>query len=359
MPRSQSTDFLERIIPEVRSGGARNIVELAKVLHMPVETTRYKVKGMFKRGLSVHASVDYSKFDLVNYEAYFKLRPKAQANEKKFFQALYEHAYLTSYARRLPDNGYVCSFALPVGKSLSRLIRGLVEEDLMEYSRVEPLSWKREHMIQPAYFQLKRGLWEIDWNRIKKDAKSEEKKIVETKNPFEFDVLDLMIARALEQDALIKLSDIASSLKTTLNNVFYHFHKHILEGRLIEEFVIRWNGTPKQESVFVQFEFEGLSISEEKSVESSLRRLPFLWSEALCLDTGLYIGEAMIPTSQYFQTLLYLSETLGDSSEKLKVTFLDPRTRHHFPLPAHLFKEREWKFDHAECIDLVTSKFKN
>lgn len=350
-------DFLERIIPEVRAGGARNIVELAKALHLPVETTRYKVKGMLKRGLSVHASVDYNKFDLMNYEAYLMLRPKSQANEKKFFQSLSEYAYLTSYARRLPDNGYVCSFALPVGKSLSRLIRGLTEAGLVESSRVEPLSWKRDHMIHPAFFQLKRGVWHIDWSKIKKDTRGEEKK-VEPKVSSEFDELDLMIARALEQDALIKLSDIASSLKTTLNNVFYHFHKHILEGKLIEEFVIRWNGTPKQESVFAQFEFEGLGISEEKNAGSSLRKLPFLWSEALSLDTGLYIGEAMIPTSQYLQTLQYLSETLGDSSEKLKVIFLDPKTRHQFPLPAHLFKEGEWKFDPDDCASLIASKLK-
>ena len=350
-------DFLVRIIPEVRTGGARNIVELAKALRLPVETTRYKVKGMLKRGLSVHASVDYNKFGLTNYEAYFMLRPKTMANEKKFFQSLSEHGYLTSYARRLPDNGYVCSFAVPVGKSLSRLIRGLTEEGLVQSSRVEPLSWKREHMIQPAFFQLKRGIWQIDWTKIKKETKTEEEKI-EPKISVEFDELDLMIARALEQDALIKLSDIASSLKTTLNNVFYHFHKHILEGRLIEEFIIRWNGTPKQESVFVQFEFDRLGISEEKSAGSSLRKLPFLWSEGLSLDTGLYIGEAMIPTSQYLQTLQYLSETLGGSSEKLKVTFLDPKTRRQFPLPAHLFKEGEWKFDPEGSASLVASKLK-
>jgi DNA-binding Lrp family transcriptional regulator len=364
MTRSQSADFLEQVIPEVRTGGARNIVELAKALHLPVETTRYKVKGMLKRGLSFHASVDYNKFNLVNHEACFMLRPRAQANEKKFFQSLADQGYLTSYARSLPDNGYVCSFAIPAGKSLSRLMRGLAEEGLLESpERVESLSLKRDHMIQPAFFQLKRGTWQIDWSKIKKETPTtrgaEEKKASSAKmQQVEFDELDLMIARALEQDALVKLSDIASSLKTTLNNVFYHFHKHILEAKLIEEFVIRWNGTPKEESVFVQFEFDSLSISEEKITASSLRKLPFLWSEAQSYDTGLYIGEAMIPTAQYLQTLQYLAETLGVSSRKLKVTFLDPKTRHQFPLPAHLFKEREWKFDPDDCVDYVSSKLK-
>jgi DNA-binding Lrp family transcriptional regulator len=371
MPRTQSADFLERVIPEIRTGGARNIVELAKALHLPVETTRYKVKGMLKRGLSVHASVDYNKFDLVNHEAYFTLSPKAQANERRFFQALAEEAYLTSYAKRLPDSGCVCSFAIPAGESLSRMMRGLVEEGLLESTRVEPLSQKRDHMIQASFFHLKRGSWKIDWSKVKREsplkendskkasASSSTSYFTSQKNSdVSFDDLDLMIARALEQNALIKLSDIASSLKTTLNNVFYHFHKHILEGSLIEEFVIRWNGSPKEESVFVQFEFDRLGISEEKTASSSLRRLPFLWSEAQSFDSGLYIGEAMIPTAQYMQTLQYLSETLGESSEKLKVTFLDPRTRHQFPLPAHLFKEGKWKFDPDDCAEHIVSKLK-
>jgi DNA-binding Lrp family transcriptional regulator len=357
MPRAKSTDFLERILPEVRAGGARNIVELAQALRMPVETTRYKVKGMLRRGLSIHASVDYNKFGLVNHEAYFMLRPKAQLNEKKFFQSLSEYGYLTSYARRLPDNGYVCSFALPLGKSLSRLMRDLKEEDLIETPRVEPLSWKVGHMIRPSYFQLKNGVWQIDWNKIKKGPKSEER-IRGQKPSVEFDELDLLIARALEQEALIKLSEIASSLKTTLNNIFYHFHKHVLEEKLISEFIIRWNGTPGQESVFVQFYFDALNISEEKGAEASLRKIPFLWTDALSLDTGFYFGEAMIPTAQYLETLRYLSQSLGDSTKKLKILFLDPKTRHQFPLPAHLFKDREWNFDPESCVELVVGELK-
>jgi DNA-binding Lrp family transcriptional regulator len=362
MPRTQSGDFLERVIPEIRTGGARNIVELARTLHLPVETTRYKVKGMLKRGLSFHASVDYAKFDLVNHETYFMLSPRAQANEKKFFQALADEGYLTSYAQRLPDKGYVCSFAIPKGKSLSRMVRGLAEEGLVNSARVEPLSFKRDHMIQASFFQLKRGTWKIDWNRVKRETpppssrETKQKRVSTTEASF--DELDLAVARALEQNALVKLSDIANSLKTTLNNVFYHFHKHILGGGLIDEFLIRWNGSPKEESVFVQFEFNDLGISEEKEAASSLQKLPYLWSEAQSFDSGLYLGEAMIPTAQYLQTLLYLSETLGTSSQKLRVTFLDPKTRRQFPLPSHLFKEGEWKFDPDDCVSHVVSKLK-
>lgn len=141
LARTKSRDFLEQIIPH---GGARNIVELAEALRIPVETTRYKVKGMQRRGLSVHASVDCSEFGLANCEAYFVLNSRAQSSEKKLFEALAEYSLLTSYARELPDNSYACSFALPRKASLLRLVRGLSEEGLIESSRVEPLSWKIE-----------------------------------------------------------------------------------------------------------------------------------------------------------------------------------------------------------------------
>ena len=360
MAKTQSTDFLERIIPHVRSGGARNIVELAGALRIPVETTRYNVKGMQRRGLTVHASVEYNKFGLASHEAYLVLSSRAQSREKRLFQVLAEYSFLTSYVRELPDNSYVCSFAVPRNASLLRLVRGLTEEGLIGLSRVEPLSWKKSHMLEPTFFQLKRGVWKIDWNKIRKQQKKREDNSNEAtkKSSIHFDELDILIARSLERDALVKLSEIADSLKTTLNNVFYHFHKHVLREKLVEEFLIRWNGSPKQESVFAQFEFDNLSMKEENSARSVLRKLPFLWSDASGLDTGFYIGEAMIPTTQYLQSLQYLSETLGGASKKLGVRLLDPKSRYQFPLPTHLFREGEWKFEPDTCVDQVVAKLK-
>lgn len=212
-------------------------------------------------------------------------------------------------------------------------------------------------MVRPDFFQLKRGIWKIDWSKVKKE-RVEQKGAPLRKPSTDFDDLDLFITRALEQKALIKLSEIAAQLKTTLNNVFYHFHKHVLEQKLIDDFIIRWEGTARQEAVLVRFEFEGLSVSEESFAISSVRKLPFLWYDALSLDTGLYVGVAMVPTSEYLQTLRYLSETVEDSSKKLRIVFLDPQSYNEFPLPAHLFKGREWKFDPDNCARLVADRLK-
>lgn len=356
MARTQSSDFLERITPQVRTGGARNIVELAKALRIPVETTRYKVNGMLKRGLSIHASVDYTKFGLVNHQVTFLLGQRAIANEKKFFQSLSESAYLTSYAREFPSNLYVCWFAAPSSTGLSRLIRGLSEERLIEDPSVASFSWKKSHMIRPSYFQLKKGVWSVDWNKVRRESIAEDKR--GSAASFEFDDLDLMIARILEEDALRKLSEIATTLKTTLNNVFYHFHKHILGGKLIDEFVIRWDGSQRQDHVLIQMEFEDLGIAQEKNAKASIRRLPYLWSDSLSLETGAYIGEAMIPISQSLQVLRYLSETLGETARKLKVRFFDPSTRQQFPIPAHLYRNGSWQFDPDACVNVLTSKIR-
>ncbi len=362
MSSAQTRDFLERIIPDVRSGGARNIVELAKALRMPVETTRYKVKGILKRGLSVHASVDYNKFGLSNHYTRFHLTQKSKENEKKFFQALSDSCYLTSFARNVITSEFSCTFAVPqsMGSSsqIRRLLRGLSEEKLIESPKMSDVSWKKAHMVQPEFFNLKKGLWQVDWAKLKKESLPQTR-VEEKEIPVgEFDDLDLMIARELEFDALARLSDIADSLKTTLNNIFYHFHKHITEGKLVEEFVIRWNGTSRHETMFVQFEFESLSYNEEKPVRSAMRKLPFLWSDASSKDTGYYVAEAMVPSSHYLETLNFLSGTLGETSRKLKVHLLDAKTRRQLPLPAQLFKESAWVFDPDSSIEQINAKLK-
>lgn len=353
---TSQSNFLERIIPTVRTGGARNIVELASALRIPVETTRYKVKGMLKRGLGVYASVDYSKFGLVNTEGFLLVGRKARENEKKLFHALAESCYLSSVNKVLLGKGYTFSFVTPNPSNLQRLFRVLTEEEIILSSKLKVAPIKKSHMIQPAYFQLKRGVWSIDWGKIRKDTKLEEAQ--KTRAEPHFDELDLKIAKTLEQDALVKLSDIAKSMKTTLNNIFYHFHKHILGEGIVDEFVIRWNGSSRQEHVFAEFVFEDLSMSEEKVARHTIRKLPFLWSDSQNRDTGFYVGKAMIPTSEYLETLSYLSNSLGDLSTKLKIELIEPKSREVFPLPTHLFKDKGWEFDAEKSASMVASKLK-
>ncbi|HZW57349.1 MAG TPA: hypothetical protein VFF30_13755 [Nitrososphaerales archaeon] len=386
MSSSSAKDFLDKVVPHVRAGGARNIVELAKALKMPVETTRYKVKGMLKQGLEIHASVDYSKFGLRHYYAYLKLSEKGKAWEKKLFALLGEQGCLSSCAKRLPSNEYACKFTIPIsseaggggGGSLKRMLRGLSEEKLIGgVPEVHSVSWERSHMIQPEFFDLKHGSWKIDWSKIKKEplsgaasttsssylasASSSKASISRRKEEPEpeFDELDLMICRQLESDALTRLSEIASSLKTTLNNVFYHFHKHITEGRLLDEYVIRWNGiASKQSTMYVQLYFSDLSFAEEKIARGVIRKLPFLWSDALSLDTGFYAGEAMVPQDSYLDMLSFLSGSLGDAASKLKVLVLDARNRQQYALPVQLFKNHRWNFDPDQVVEQASSKLK-
>lgn len=358
MSNSQSKDFLERIIPEVRSGGARNIVDLAKALKMPVETTRYKIKGILKRGLSIHAFIDYNKFGLSSYQARFHLASRAKESERKFFQFLSDSCYLTSAARRVTTNEFCCTFSVPKtdGYSVQRLLRGLAEEKFVVSPIVSHVTWKKAHMMQPEFFNLKKGVWQIDWPKLRKESsqKSDEKEV----RTSEFDELDLKIASELETDAMVRLSDIASSLRTTLNNIFYHFHKHIIDGKLIDEFVIKWVGTTKQETMLVQFEFDSLSYNEERTTRAALRKLPFLWNDAFSKDTGYYVAEAMVPSSHYLETLNFLASTLGETSRKLRVLLLDPKTRLQFSLPVQLFGEKDWAFDPDARVEQLSSKLK-
>jgi DNA-binding Lrp family transcriptional regulator len=350
MPVSSSKNFLERIIPEVGSSGGRNIVEIARKLHLPVETTRYRVKAMMKRGLRIYASFDYNKFDLTCYFVYLRLTEKALRSEKKLFQVLAETSFLISYSRKLPTNEFICSFAVPEVRSSSsamlRLVRALTEEGVVASSRVCKFSWRKSHMIQPEYFHLKKGVWRVDWEELRKEAsRSSEKSVPLETSHAEYDELDLHIARALEMDGLERLSSIAKKLKTTLNNVFYHFHKHIVEGKLIDEFVIGWFGSQKQETLLTHIEFRNLSRAEETKARSVIRKLPFLLTDAGSFDTGQYFGQAILPSSEYLGMLNYLSATLGETSNKLRVAMSDARNVQRFSLPAHLFKNDSWKFD--------------
>ncbi|MDG6994321.1 MAG: hypothetical protein JRN52_00240 [Nitrososphaerota archaeon] len=359
MSSAPPRDFLQRAIPEIRTGGGRNIVELAKALHMPVETTRYKVKGMLKRGLSVHASVDYNKFGLTRYYAYFRLSEKASVNEKKLFSILADQAFLVSASRRLPSNDYICEFAFPRSidtsfSTLRKFLRGLAEEGVLKDVSVNTISSQKFHMIQSEFFDLKHGSWRIDWGKLRKETKLEwpEPKVAE------FDELDLMIVRELELDALTRLSDIATTLKTTLNNIFYHFHKHIVEGKLVDEYIVQWNGTTKQPVMLVQFSFNDLSLSEERSARSCVSRLPFLWSESIGSDSGLYIAQGMIHLDDYLDTLSYLAANLEDAAPKLQVSVLDAKSRLTFPLTAHLYKEGSWHFNAEDVTKQITKSRK-
>ena len=102
---------------------------------------------------------------------------------------------------------------------------------------------------------------------------------------------------------------------------------------------MRWDGTPKQQkTMLVQIEFSNLSVAEEKIVRGSMRKLPFLWSDALSIDSGFYVAQAMMSQDSYVDAMSYLSSSLGDSTLKSKVYVLDAKTRQDYPLPRSPFQ---------------------
>ena len=362
MSSTQSTkSFLERVVPEVRSGGARNIVELAKALKIPVESTRYKVKGMFSRGLEINASVNYGKFGLTRCYATMRLSDRSTINEKRLFKLLSDYGCLTFHARTIPTNEYVCKFLEPEGErrgQIRRVLRGLVEEKVLLNSSVREVTTEKAQMIQPEFFDLKRGQWRIDWNRLRREpVAKEQKQQEETASRIEFDELDLAITRELEVDALARLSEIAKMLKSTLNNVFYHYHNHILDLKFVEEFVLSYKGGSQPNSL-VQFQFDDLHASEEKVAKGALKKLPFLRVDGWSAESGFYVAQATVPQDQYLETMSYLSSSLGDSAAKLKIQMLDLKTKQEYPLPTQMFRDGKWKFDAEDSISQISSKMK-
>ena len=348
---------LSKLIDIVTTLGPRNIPNIASELSIPIETARHRLKRqILERGIRIHASIDFGKLDLQRAWAFLDFTDEYRGQEAKVAKALADVAFLTHYARTMPEEKFLVQFGIPRSKIVEheRFLSGLVKNGILKGYEMHRLSWMRHISMKTAYYNFKTRVCEIDWEALDRLRHTPESPAASPAQPF--DKKDLLILKELQADSSIQFVDMSKKLGIDVKTLLYHYHTHVKNRGFVTKYLVRWRGDRKNLRRYAVLPakawIRNLSQNELLVVQEVFSRLPFTWSDSYSSEDGFYLADLEMALVHYSDTLSFIQRNLGASKRRLEIAIVDQQCTSTFTIPYHMFEEdRGWIFDAEVALD--------
>jgi DNA-binding Lrp family transcriptional regulator len=177
------------------------------------------------------------------------------------------------------------------------------------------------------------------------------------------DKIDLLILKEFQINASQSLTSIAKKINVPEKQVRYHYKKHIEEGRIIENYIVRWQADRYQLtnkyilSCFI--EFSDLTKSDVTYINSILEKFPFTWMIAVSVDRTKMVAQIFMPISQYYDALTFLSDRLYMFKERFKLHIIDYQKAEAYTIPYESWNDNVgWFTDLDEVSEALGNRVK-
>jgi DNA-binding Lrp family transcriptional regulator len=209
-----------------------------------------------------------------------------------------------------------------------------------------------------TWYNLKREGWDFRWNELINEVDQASIELpVTLRDPDDFPILadeiDIFILKELEKDATISLSDLAKMLGTSIQNVHYHFKKHI-EGRfLIEDYQIVFKKFDLETSVFPRFIIEFPNHQYLAKTANVFRNKPFTEVLGKILDTNKLLVAAYLPLKEFFNMLRTLNRMVAlgiIKSYNYRIVYPLEKSERQ-TIPYKNFQKGSWIFEADKYIE--------
>jgi DNA-binding Lrp family transcriptional regulator len=355
--RGRSTGLEARLVEAVTKHGPKNISLLSRVTGAHPETVRYKVKRQFRKfGFKIYSEPDLARIGLTRYLADLRLSPKYSSSAGSVMKALGEAAYLTYYARVVPQGHYSCVFELPPdsGEDHYTFLEHLQKSGVLKSFTLQRVKVSRRRSINPQHFNFRSGRWAIDWQRLRSEQPRQLAEQQAHQTP-QADMYDLMLVAEFQRNPMAHVVRVAKQLSVHQKTLEYHFRAHVQRLKLIPEFTVRWFPEVEKPAkathpAIVSLTFRDLS-QDFRAVQQAVSKLPYLWTEDLLQD-GTYAVKATMPAADTAPALSFVGEAAPDLYGRVDVGFVRRGEEAILPIPSWLYKEG-WHYD----LDAVKSGF--
>lgn len=355
--RGRATGLEAKLVEAISKHGPKNISLLSRVTGAHPETVRYKVKRQFRKfGFRILSEPDLAKIGLTRYLADLRLAPRYYGSAASVMKSLSESAYLTYYARVVPQGHYSCVFELPPdsGDYHAAFLEHLQKSGVLRSFTLQKAKVSRRRSINTQHFNFRSGRWAVDWQKLR----SEQGRPLadqQAHQPVPVDVYDMMLVAEFQRNPMAHVVRVAKQLSVHQKTLEYHFRAHVQKLKLIPEFTVRWLPEAEKPSkashpLILSLAFRDMS-QDFKAVQQSVSKLPYLWTEDLLQD-GTYVARATMPSSDVAPALGFLSEAAQDLYGRVEVGFVRRGEEAFFTIPSALYKEG-WHYD----LDSVKSVF--
>ena len=297
--------FDVKILEALGKLGPRNMSKIAKALSTHVENVRSRIKHMSSLFyLRMSASVYHTNLGLKKAVVFAQATP---GKEDLLFDCLKLNSFYVYLTRCYGMfEGCLAIYTIPEEHcaELNKFIRHV--EKLGVAKEIQVFWSTCFHTINRTsqWFDFRSEKWAFQWDEwIKEIAKKPTElpyTLVEPKSwPMKADEIDLLIIPELEADATESFTEIAKKLKTTPQNVRYHYENHIIKRRLIERFQIFIFPFDRTVSSMFWFTFEFLNTQNLAKFALSLLDKPFVYVLGKILKRDMLVAQIYLPWSEF------------------------------------------------------------
>ena len=366
-PRIISYDEEMKLIVEaIKKYGPKNISAISRTTGLPAETIRYRIKNQLKEmGIKFHVSINYLKLGLVRSWLFLDFSLQVTKIIPEILDLLAKRGYLTYYARVIPHGYYIAIPTIPYSalEKYKNFLDELVRLDILKEYRMTDLQYLKHLSLRSEFYDFTTRTWNIPWSKLDYETKKESTPIQMDYSRVPIDKIDLLILKEFQINASQSLTSIAKKINVQEKQVRYHYKKHIEEGRIIENYIVRWQADRYQLtnkyilSCFI--EFSDLTKSDVTYINSILEKFPFTWMIAVSVDRTKMVAQIFMPISQYYDALTFLSDRLYMFKERFKLHIIDYQKAEAYTIPYESWNDNVgWFTDLDEVSEALGNRVK-
>jgi len=361
MPKS--LDNLDvRILEGLAEHGPRNIAELAKELHIPRGTVISRIDHMSSSFyLRLLTTIYHTNLGMKKAVVFAKATP---GHEELLFNCLKANKFYIYLSRCYGMfEGCICIYVIPV-EHTNEFENFLEEVQKLGVTQKIDLRWSTcFHTINLTsnWFDGNTKTWGFQWKTWVEEIFSANNELPYTlKDPPNFplkaDETDLFILKELEKDATVSLASIAKKFGTSLQNVRYHFEKHVITNGLVETYQIAIlpYGTANSDLLWFIFKF-GDPEKMAKFAKSLLDK-PFVPILGKILGDSSLVAQICLPR-QEFRNFIDALSNLARAEFLLDYEYVFQDLRQgrwsRETIPYEFFKNGSWVYEHSKHLDAL------
>jgi DNA-binding Lrp family transcriptional regulator len=359
-------DYLDvRIVDGLSRFTPRKIHHISTVLKVPESTLRHRIHRMLRLGL-LRMSINprYENLGLVPAIVQFKYRP---IHTEKLISILLDNPYALCVQRVYGSQSEVFSlFTVPLERK-KYLIYYLDRVVDTEWADDYDMEWIIHHhrvYHSSEWYDPENKVWTFDRERLySKFIKNVDKVGIEEIYELEDKVsnriqddYDISLLSAMEDEGDISLSALSTKIGTTVQNLHYHFHKHILKNELVESYIIHFNKYLGMRVLHPVFHIEFSRREYRRAFSDTVEGLSYIEFNSHALDGKKFIQASTMPIDIFMEYINFLDMLMKDgyinsySHYLMENNIVDCKRK----LPYELFIDGSWVFDEEKYLETLT-----
>jgi len=361
-PREKLDTMDVNILVALATYGPRNLTKIARKLNTSVEVVRYRIKRMSSLFyLRLLTNIYHTNLGLK--KAFF-FAPATPGYEDLLFECLKVNKFYQYLSRCYGMfEGCVGNYLIPQGHEYE-FKQFILEIEKLGIAKNIQLFWSTcFHTVKPTgkWFNYQSESWVFPWEEWVEEILTEGTELpytlVDPKDfPMKADEIDILILPELEKDATTSFACIARKLGTNLERVKYHYEKHCIQRRIIEDFQIAVFpfGFEQADMSYFIFRFsDGVKMAK---FAMSLLDKPLVFIVGKILGENAIIAQTYLPKSEsrkFIDSLARLIRSgLLESYEYViqDLRWSPKRTWSREPIPYEFFKGGSWIYDHEKYM---------